>query len=323
LKKQQEEHYKKKLAIAEKIEAYAVYSSEKIDDWKAKTAEVLALQTEWKAAGGVSQEQTKELSKKFWPSCKKFFHNKDRFFKKLESKKEENLQLKIALCEKAEALKDSEDFIETSRVLKNLQKNWEDIGPVPIKKKEEIFKRFKAACDAFFSRKREQSMEAEKQYVENLQKKIVVCEKIEKLAESPTNDTTQLKQLQAEWAAIGFVPKDEVKNIQNKYNAAIDKYLDSIEKLGGDNKEIVKLSLQVEASKNSPDAGKKLHKREGDIQRKISALKQEINTWNTNIDFLGRSNAAAKLKKEIQEKIDLSQNELKALQAQLKIIKGA
>jgi hypothetical protein len=323
LKKQQEDHYRKKLAIAEKAEPYATFSSEKIDDWKAKTAEVLALQVEWKAAGGVTQEQTKELSKKFWPSCKKFFHNKDLFFKKLESRKEENLLLKIELCEKAEALKDSEDFIETPKLLKNLQKRWEDIGPVPIKKKEEIFKRFKAACDTFFSRKREQSAEAEKQYIENLQKKLLICEKIEKLAETPEKDASALKQLQAEWSSVGFVPKDDVKIIQNKYNAAIDKYLEGIEKMGGEDKETLKLSLQVEASKNSPDAGKKLHRKESDIQRKISALKQEINTWNTNIDFLGRSNAAVKLKQEMQEKIQGSQNELKALQAQLKIIKGA
>jgi hypothetical protein len=322
-RKQHEEHYKNKLAIADKIEPYASFYAEKIDEWKTKTAEVLALQSEWKSAGGVTQEQTKELSKKFWPLCKKFFHNKDQFFKKLESKKEENLKLKIELCEKAEALKNSEDYNETARLLKNLQKNWEDIGPVPIKQKEEIFKRFKAACDAFFSRKREQSAEAEKQYVENLQKKNAICEKIEKLAESPEKDTTALKQLQAEWNSIGFVPKDEIKNIQHKYNAAIDKFLDGLEKTGGEDKETLKLSLQVEASKNNPEAGKKLHRKEGDIQRKISALKQEINTWNTNIDFLGRSSAAEKLKKEMQEKIQNSQNELKALQAQLKIIKGA
>jgi hypothetical protein len=321
-KKQHEEHYKNKLAIADKIEPYASFYSEKIDDWKTKTAEVLALQSEWKSAGGVTQEQTKELSKKFWPLCKKFFHNKDQFFKKLESQKEENLKLKVELCEKAEALKDSEDYNETARVLKNLQKSWEEIGPVPIKQKEEIFKRFKAACDAFFSRKREQSAEAEKQYVENLQKKIAVCEKIEKLAESAEKDTAALKALQVEWNSIGFVPKDEIKNIQHKYNAAIDKYLDALEKMGGEDKESLKLSLQVEASRNNPEAGKKLHRKEGDIQRKISALKQEINTWNTNIDFLGRSSAAEKLKKEMQEKIQNSQNELKALQAQLKIIKG-
>jgi hypothetical protein len=323
LKKQQEEHYKKKLAIAEKTETYATFTSEKIDDWKAKTAEVLALQTEWKAAGGVTQDQTKELSKKFWPNCKKFFHNKDQFFKKLESKKDENLKLKIELCEKAEAVKDSDDYVETAKVLKNLQKSWEDIGPVPIKQKEAIFKRFKAACDAFFSRKREQSAEAEKQYVDNLQKKLALIEQIEKLSESADKDTAALKKLQAEWSSIGFVPKDDIKTIQHKYNAAIDKYLDSIEKMGGEDKETLKLSLQVEASRNSPEAGKKLHKKEGDIHRKVTALKHEINTWTTNMDFLGRSAAAEKLKKEMQEKIQHSQNELKALQAQLKIIKGA
>ncbi|MFL5731221.1 MAG: DUF349 domain-containing protein [Cytophagaceae bacterium] len=324
-KKQQEENYKKKLAIAAQIEPYTAFESDRIDDWKAKTAEVLKLQTEWKAAGMVTEAQTKELSKKFWPHCKKFFHNKDQFFKKLEARKEENLKLKTELCEKAEALKESQDFNTTARELKSLQKRWEEIGPVPIKQKEAIFKRFKEACDFFFSKKREQVAGEEKQYETNLTLKQALIEKIEQLAgseEEPDPEAKALKGIQVEWAAIGFVPKAEVKNVQDRYSKAIDKYLERVEKMGGENKEKLKLSLQVEALKNSPDAHKKLHKKESDIHKKISSLKHDIHTWTTNMDFLGRSAAATKLKAEMQEKINLAEKELKGLQDQMKIIKS-
>jgi len=324
-KKLVEENYNKKLSIAQQIEPYTTFESDRIDDWKAKTAEVLKLQAEWKAAGMVTEQQTKELSKKFWPYCKKFFHNKDQFFKKLESRKEENLKLKTELCEKAEALKDNQDFNSTAKELKTLQKRWEEIGPVPIKQKEAIFKRFKAACDFFFSKKREQIAGEEKQYEDNLKKKLSLIEKLEELANNeaePDPQALALKNIQTEWSAIGFVPKAEMKNIQDRYGKAIDKYLAKVEKMGGANIENLKLSLQVEALKNSPDAHRKLHKKEGDIHKRISTLKHDINTWNTNIDFLGRSAAAAKLKAEIQEKINLAEKELKDLQNQMKLIKS-
>jgi hypothetical protein len=324
-KKQQEENYNKKLAITQQIEAYTTFESDRIDDWKAKTAEVLKLQAEWKSAGMVTEQQTKELSKKFWPYCKKFFHNKDQFFKKLESRKEENLKIKTELCEKAEALKESHDFNSTARELKSLQKRWEEVGPVPIKQKDAIFKRFKEACDFFFAKKREQTAEEEKQYEANLKQKQALCDKIEELAAKDGEadpEALALKSIQAEWNAIGFVPKAEIKNIQDRYVKAIDHYLEKIEKTGGKNKEKLKLSLQVEALRSSPDAHRKLHKKEGDIHKKISSLKHDINTWNTNIDFLGRSAAAAKLKTEIQEKINLAEKELKDLQDQMKMIKS-
>jgi hypothetical protein len=324
LKKQQEENYNKKLAIARQIEEYTTFESDRIDDWKAKTAEVLKLQSEWKSSGMVTEQQTKELSKKFWPHCKKFFHNKDQFFKKLEAKREDNLKAKIELCEKAEALKESLDFNSTAKELKSLQRRWEEIGPVPVKQKDAIFKRFKAACDFFFSKKREQVAGEEKQFEVNLQMKLALCEKLEALAATEELDpeAKEFKSIQAEWASIGFVPKAEMKNIQDRYGKAIDSYLEKVEKMGGENKEKLKLSLQVEALKNNPDGHKKLHKKEGDIHRRITTLKHDIHTWNTNMDFLGRSAAAAKLKAEMQEKINLAEKELKGLQDQMKIIKS-
>src|SRR6185437_12650922 len=180
--------------------------------------------------------------KKFWPACKQFFHNKDKFFKQLEEQKTENLKKKTEICEKAEAIKDSEDYAATATQLKQLQKEWEGTGPVPAKHKDEIFKRFKAACDQFFNRKREKQADADKEYQENLQKKFEVCEKIEKLAEDKNSDVEVIKALQEEWKGIGFVPKAEMKNIQTRYNKAVDSYLNSLTE---GEKDVAKLSAQL------------------------------------------------------------------------------
>ena len=322
LKKEQEENFIKKQELVEKVLPFANFSSERIDDWKSKTTEVLAIQEAWKQIGNMPLEKSKEISKKFWSSCKSYFHQKDAFFKVLEHKKEANLQLKIQLCEQAEMLKDSEDINATANVLKDLQKKWETIGPVPIKQKEALFKRFKEACDLFFKKKREQVAEAEKEYVENLHKKEEVCKQIIKLAEDKVEDPQALKDLQAQYNSIGFVPRNDIKSIQESYNKALNTY---IQTLGGDvpgsGKSNLRLSLEMTAMKNSPDAHKKVQKKEGDVYRRITSLKSEIDRYNTNIEFLGRSKNADLLRKEIQGKIDTAGKELKELEAQLKIIK--
>ncbi len=319
LKKEQEENYQKKHALVEKIQTYIDFNSDRIDDWKKKSQEILAIQEEWKNVGPVAHEQTKELSKKFWPACKTFFHNKDKFFKLLEEHKGENLKKKTELCEKAEAIKDSEDYTTTANQLKQLQKEWEETGPVPAKHKDEIFKRFKAACDHFFKRKRDQQADTDKQYLDNLNRKIEVCEKIEKLAQDKNSEAEAIKALQEEWKGIGFVPKAEMKNIQNRYNQAVDHYLNSLTE---GEKDVAKLSAQLNILKDNPKAAQQLHRKEGDLKKRITTLKHDIDTWTTNMGFLGRSKGAEQLKKETEAKITEAQQELKGLEKQLKAMRS-
>lgn len=322
IKKEQEENFLKKSELVAKIQEFVTFSSDRIDDWKVKTTEVLAIQEEWKKAGVMPLEKSKDISKKFWSSCKTYFHNKDAFFKILEHKKEANLKEKLGLCEQAEQLRDSDDLNTTANTLKELQKKWDAIGPVPIKQKESIFKRFKEACDAFFKKKREHAAEAEKEYTENLSKKEAICSSIEQLALDKSQDPKALKELQDAWNSIGFVPRNDIKSIQEKYNKAINAYIKSIEgDATGAGNEHLRLSLEMTALKNSPDAHKKIHKKEGDVHRRISSLKSEIDRYQTNVDFLGRSKNADLLKQEIQGKIGVLAKELKELEAQLKIIR--
>ncbi|WMJ74403.1 DUF349 domain-containing protein [Cytophagaceae bacterium ABcell3] len=315
-----EENYKKKLAVIEKMLPYAEFSTERIDEWKEKTSEVLNLQVEWKQAGAVPQEKSKEASKRFWSACKAFFHNKEKFFKELESVKVENLKKKVELCEQAEALKDDGDFVNTARTLKDLQKQWEGIGPVPIKQKDAIFKRFKTACDHFFNRKREFLAEEEKAYHENLKKKQEICDKIEALAEEDDLDVEDFQNLQEAFANIGFVPKSEIKSIQARYKSAVDTLLANLDTEGDKEKEKVKLMLKVGALKNVPAGQNKLNRTESDINKKIGQLKGQIDLWTNNIEFFGNSKNADKLKADFENKIQQAHKELDELKEQKKII---
>lgn len=320
LKKNLFENLEKKKELAEKMAVFADFNTERIDEWKVKTAEVLELQNEWKNTGSLPADKSKDVSKKFWGACKAFFHNKDQFFRQLEVQKEENLKLKVELCEQAEKLKDNEDLAATANVLKELQKKWEAIGPVPVKEKEAIYKRFKEACDHFFNRKRESAAETEKEYSVNLQKKNEVCEKIEALAEDKNKDTQKIKSLQNEWKEIGFVPRSEMKNINDRYHQAINKYLSSLDGISETEKQSLREESHPYVPKNRPAAGKRFP-REHELSKKINALKNEINTLNTNMEFFARSAAADKLKKEIVVKIEKAREEMDMLKSQLEVLR--
>ena len=149
----QEEIYAAKLRLVENLKPYIEFNTDSINEWNAKTKEVMAVQDQWNAIkGAMPKEKGKDISRDFWGLLKTFFRNKGDFFSKLETQREENLKAKTALCEQVETLVASEDFSAsfTDRVVE-LQKTWKTIGHVPEKMKDKIYERFKKACDEFFN----------------------------------------------------------------------------------------------------------------------------------------------------------------------------
>jgi hypothetical protein len=319
----QEQNLMAKLSIIEKAEAFSLFESGRIDDWKAKTAELQNVQEEWRKSGAVAQEKAKELSNKFWEVCKVYYKKKNDFFKELDKKREENLLKKAELCAKAEALKDNPDYENSSRELKELQKQWEKIGQVPFKQKDKIFLRFKEACDYFFNKKREQLAEVEKEFHANLEKKGSLIKEIElyiNSAEAKTVD--KLKEFQSIWDSIGFVPRDHKREITEKFNAALSKFIEVSNEIGQEVKKNIRLSLEVTSLKATSDGAEQLKKKEQTLQKKVVGIKTEIERYKTNIEFFGRSKGAEKMKQEIQENIEKLESELKELNKELKILKG-
>jgi hypothetical protein len=319
----QEENLKAKLAIIEKAEGFATFESGRIDDWKAKTSELQKIQEEWRKAGAIPQDKAKELSNKFWEVCKVYYKKKNDFFRELDKKREENLARKTELCVKAEAQKDNQDFENGAREIKELQKQWEKIGQVPFKNKDKIYARFKEACDYFFNKKREQVAEAEKEYVVNLDKKSSLIKEIEIfIAGAEAKTVEKLKEFQAAWDAIGFVPRDNKKDITDKFNTILGKFIDASAEIGQEAKKNIRLSLEVLSLKTTSDGADQLKKKEQALQKKVSGVKAEIERYKTNIEFFGRSKGADQMKKEIQANIDKLEIELKELSQELKILKS-
>ncbi len=317
IKKEQAANMKLKQELCLKIEVYPEFTSTKIGEWNTKTQEILALQDEWEKVGPAPREVAKDINKQFWTNFKAFFANKTKFFEQIEQARTENLKKKVALCEQAEALKDSNNWDEVTEELKKLQAAWKEVGPVPEKEKDTIYERFKAACDAFFERKRNRRADQDKEFDENLAKKQAICEQIEAMAVAKEKDLKKLEVQQAAFSAVGFVPRKNMTTIQERYAKAIEDFLVNVEMNAGE-KDKLKFGLQLKGYENTPNAVKKLKDREQVLRKRISNIENDIALWKNNLDFFAKSKTADRLRTEFGAKIDESTKELNSLKAELK-----
>ena len=209
-----------KEAICQKIEEL-VANAEIF--WKDKFKSVQELQESWKNIGMVPKENVAALTERFKAATNAFYAQHKENLKAEDESREANYEKKVALCMEAEAIQESSDWNATSNKLKQLQDAWKATGPVPKSKSDEIWTRFRTACDAFFEKKRAhfEEMDASKQ--KNLEAKSALCEKLEGACEQVSLD--ELKAAEAEWKTLGMVPKDAVEAISERFNTVYNKIL--------------------------------------------------------------------------------------------------
>jgi hypothetical protein len=264
-----------------------------------------------------------KIWERFKASLDAYFGEKKEYFGKVKDQQIHNYNLKLDLCVQAEALKNNTDWRKTTQDLIQLQKEWKEIGPVPRKHANRIWKRFRAACDEFFTRKANYFSSIQKQEEENLQLKEDLIKKVQEydLTGNKNEDLQLIKEMQREWMEIGHVPLRDKDRLQNDFRAAINKHLD---KLKVDAMEISTLSFKAhyESVRDVPDANRILSKERGTLINKLSKLKEDISLWENNIGFLADSKNAQLLKKEFEKKIDNAKKELAILEAKIRILSG-
>jgi hypothetical protein len=325
-KQLQHEVLSAKVRLVETLKTFLEFSSGSINEWNAKTKEVLAVQEQWnEIKGGMPRNEGKTVTKEFWSSIKQFFKNKSAFFDKLEEERKANLALKEQLCEEVEAILEAgaTEPSETNRVIE-LQKTWRTIGHVPHKQKDSIYKRFKKAADGFFNSKRSGNAELEEEYEENLKAKQVICEEVEKLTEAGEIDLTKLTDFKNRFNKIGFVPRKNIKTIQARFIKTINDYVRASSNISSKEEEKLLLRNQVEVElKSGGGSSKSLGKQESDLSRKAKSLEDDISLWRNNIEFFGPSKGAEKMKAEFEKKIVKAKQELASLNEKLKLFSAA
>ncbi|MBQ8969602.1 MAG: DUF349 domain-containing protein [Bacteroidaceae bacterium] len=318
-KAQEEENLQKKTELCEQVEAISTDGLKTFADWDAKTKEIIDLQAVWKTIGFAPQKVNTQIFERFRAACDKFFTEKAAYFKAVKEELNQNLQKKKALVEKAEALKDSTEWKQTSDALIELQKQWKSIGAVPRKVSDELWKRFVGACDQFFEAKSKATAGEREEQQENLQKKQAVIEQLRALAANTAEATAQkVRELQQEWNAIGFVPIRDKDKLYRQYREVVDGLY---KQLNLDRAE-QRLNSFRTTLKVSAESGANTLARERDrLARAYEIMKSELQTYENNIGFLSASSKKGNsLVLEIQKKVDKLKDELNLLVQKIKAV---
>ena len=310
-----------KQKLIEELKVFGELASDRIKEWNQKTKEILAVQKRWEAIGPVPRAQTKSINKEFWTGFKGFFSNKNNFFKKLDGERDKNLELKKELIKKADTIKESTDWENVSEELKKLQQAWKEIGPVPEKQREKVFQEFKAACDHFFEKRRTQFGKEDEEQSQNLDKKKEICTLLEKLGNEKAGTVEILHEQIEKFNTYGFVPRKAIKSIKSRFDKAVENFISALPELDGEEKERIKLEIQLSGLRNAPNGERIIHHKEQSIKTQIHKAENDLAILQNNLEFFGRSKNAEKLKGEFTEKLEVATDHLKDLKKQLKLLK--
>ena len=307
-----------KEALCVRIEAIGTDDLKTYAAWDEATKAIIALQEEWKTFGFASRKVNADLFARFRKSCDDFFEKKAAFFKKMKEELAANLAKKIELCEKAEALKDSTDWKATTDALVALQKEWKTVGPVVKKHSDAVWKRFIAACGAFFEEKKKQNVNIHSVEHENLKQKKEIIAQIKAIFEDENKDDApaKVRQLMKQWQEVGHVPYKEKDKIYAEYKALIDKAFEELDMKA--NK--ARMANFANSIKQMGDSNKVYHERER-LVRAYEMKSQELKTYENNFGFFNaQSKSGNSLLKEMERKIAKIKDEISILEQKIKMI---
>ena len=312
LKSKEQENLIAKTAICEEIEGIDFEALKTFKDWEEKNKEVIALQEKWKTIGFAPKKSNVKIFERFRAACDVYFNKKSAFYKSIKEDMEKNLELKKALCEKAEALKDSTEWKSTTEKMIALQKEWKTIGSVARKHSDAVWKRFISACDYFFEQKNKNVSSQKSVEQTNLAAKKELIEKIKNLDEALAAEDAmiELKAMMAEWNGIGHVPFKEKDKIYKEYHEAVDSQFDRLKVDQSDRKMQSFRSNLSDMAGGERGKGKLYGEREK-LMRMFERMKNELQTYENNIGFLSiSSKGGGGLVKEMERKIEKLKDEM-------------
>ena len=204
------------------------YDLEKPEDVEKAARELHEIQERWKQAAEAPRAQAQTLWHRYRQAADPIQAKAREFFAQRAEERQSNLEKKLALCERAEALADSTDWIKTADELKRLQLEWQAIGPVPRPDTRVVWKRFRDACDRFFTRRNEDLARRKEVWSANQAKKEALCARAEELAESREWEraASEIRRLQAEWKTVGPVRRTKSEALWQRFRAACDRFFD-------------------------------------------------------------------------------------------------
>lgn len=309
-----------KTALCEEIEAIDMNALTSFAQWDEATKHVLDLQSRWKTLGFASRKMNNVLFERFRKTCDEFFARKAEYFKAVKERMAANLEKKKALCEKAEALKDSTDWKATTDIYVALQKEWKRIGPVAKKHSDAIWKRFVSACDYFFAQKNSQLASTRQAEQENLEKKREIIARLKAIDESvePDEAIKTVRELMAQWNTIGYVPFKEKDKIYKEYQAQLDILFARLN-MNETRNRLSNFSATVQQMADGNHD--KLYRERERLLRMYDQKKAELQTYENNVGFLNiSSKKSSGLLKEMERKMQKIREEMQLIEQKVQLI---
>lgn len=320
-KSEQKKNLDAKIALCEKVEEIANMEIDVHRDWDEKSKELIELQKVWRTIGFAPKKDNNKIYERFRIASDKFFDRKREFYNQNKEEQSNNLQLKTDLCLQAEALKDSTDWKKTADEFINIQKAWKEIGPVPRKYSDVIWKRFRAACDYFFENKAKHFSSIDGEQAENLKKKKELLEEVKQFALSGDDgaDLDKLKEFQRRFTDIGHVPFKDKDAIQNEFRDVINHHFDTL-RIDEKRRTLMKFKNKVA---NNTSTGRGQNKMRFEREKYMSKLKQlesDLALLDNNIGFFANTKNASALIDDVNQKIAGTKEKIEFLKEKIRIM---
>ena len=315
LREKEDENLELKTAICEKLEAIDYSQLKTIKQWNSKVKEVLELQSEWRKIGYVPRKWNTKIYKRYRAACDFFFRNKNDFYKSLRSEMEENLAKKIALCERAEAMKDSTDWKKTTQDMIDVQKEWKTIGIVPRKYVDSIWKRFISACDYFFEQKKLNTSSRYEEEARNLKAKKAIVQSIIDLDTSLEVEKALplLRELMDQWYNTGHVPYKLKDVVYQEFYDASEAQFDRLN-IDKAERQLESFKTNISDMAKSRNAENQLMRERDKLLRQYERMKNELQTYENNIGFLSISSKKGNsLLDDMNQKVEKIKAELQLI----------
>ena len=316
IKQEQLKNLELKTELCVKTEALAEHPNTSRKEWNKASERLIEIQKMWRTIGFAPKKDNTRIYERFRTACDRFFEAKREFYAGVKSEMEHNLQVKLEICEAAEALQSSEEWKHATEELIALQAKWKQAGAVSRRYSDQVWKRFRAACDKFFERKSQHFANIENEHDVNLKKKLALIEEMLS-ADIVAGGYDMIKEFQRRWSEIGYVPIKQKDAVQKKYKEAVDQMFGALRGSERD-RSMNRFKERLQGMKSSGD--KRLRNERERLYNKVRQMEQDIALLENNIGFFSKSKNADVMIADIREKIAKAKQELQLTIEKVRLI---
>ncbi|MCQ2283658.1 MAG: DUF349 domain-containing protein [Bacteroidales bacterium] len=318
---EEQNNYNAKVVLCEQAEDLVSKQTENVKDYNEVSEKLTDLLNIWKTLGPAPAKLNDEIWNRFKSTLDKFFSQKKEYFQQIKDTQMQNYNQKLNLAIQAEGIADRTDWKQATADILNLQSEWKTIGATPRKYSDQIWKRFRAACDKFFEAKANYFNNIQDVEAENLRLKEELIQKIltHEFGDDRNANMDVMKAYQNEWINIGFVPKKDKDRIYNAYKEARNKRFAEL-KISADDMKHNRYQSKIDDIMNDPNADKLIDKEKNFLRNKLAKLKEDIVLWENNLGFFSNSKNAEIITAEFRKKIDNAKAEVKELEYKIRMM---